>query len=98
MLAKETDSKRDLYISDKLELNTILEGHNEDPQLPRKRDYSELVSGENYGVIEGEDYNPNDCQALGNHNHDEHPSSGDDEENEDTESNPGEDIEKRLKL
>ncbi len=70
MLAKETDQKRELYISDKLELNTILEGHTtEDPQLPRKRDYSELVAGDNFGVIEGEDYNPNDCEPLGVHNH-----------------------------
>jgi hypothetical protein len=57
-----------------------------------------LVSGENYGVIEGEDYNPHDCEPLGHRNHNEQPSSGDDEENEDTESNPGDDVEKRLKL
>ena len=56
------------------------------------------MSGDNYGVIEGEDYNPNDCEPLDHRNHNEGPSSGEEEENEDTESNPGDEVEKRLKL
>ena len=76
-----------------------MEGHDDEPLLPRRRDRQEMLVGDNFGVIEGDDYNPNDCKPKGGEGERDDESREDmDEENDDTESNPGDEFEKRLKI
>ena len=59
-----------------------------------------MIVGDNYGVIEGEDYNPHDCKPKGEgDDHDQNEDSREDMDDEnDTESNPGDETEKRIKI
>jgi hypothetical protein len=80
-LNKESDEKLESYLSDKLELSHILDSN------LKKRSHNDV--DDNCGVVEGEDYNPNDCNPLGEEEEDDHDTE---ENHEDQENN------KRLKM